>query len=166
MTTAMPTARECAQLLWETIPSLMRSLHGAMAHKKSDDERHNMGQFRMLEILHNGPRSLGELASMHHVTPSTMSRSVEVLVRKGWVARTSDPADRRQVVLTLTPEGRAMRQEARQHTQELLSQLFEQLDAGECARLYDGLSVLRKLVGQPHCQEPGQPETGDQSTNA
>jgi DNA-binding MarR family transcriptional regulator len=154
MNTISPTPRECAQLLWETIPGLMRSLHGAMHKKGGDEERQNMGQFRMLEILQQGPRSLGELASMHHVTPSTMSRSVDVLVRKGWVARASDPEDRRQVILTLTAEGIAARSEAHQHTQELLAQVFEQLEAEARARLHDGLSVLRKLVGGPVCAGP------------
>jgi DNA-binding MarR family transcriptional regulator len=154
MSDTTATSRECAQVLLETIPSLMRSLHGAMLRRGEDDDRQNMGQFRMLEVLHRGPRSLGELAAFHHVTPSTMSRSVDVLVRKGWVARESDPLDRRQLVLTLTDEGRAARAEAKQHTLDVLSELLAQLDDDERARLVDGLRVLRKLVERPDCDEP------------
>jgi DNA-binding MarR family transcriptional regulator len=103
----MPEARECARLLLETIPNLMRNLGGAMRQCKSGEEEHlNMGQFRMLGMLHAAPRTLSELAASHHVTPSTMSRTIDVLVRKAWVARETDPADRRQVILTLTGEGR------------------------------------------------------------
>ena len=148
-TTATPL--ECAQVLLETIPSLMRSLHSAMMRRGEDDDRQNMCQFRMLEVLHRGPRSLGELAVFHHVTSSTMSRLVDVLVRKGWVARESDPSDRRQVVLTLTDEGRAARAEAKQHTINVLAERLSQLDDQERARLADGLRVLRKLVSQPDC---------------
>jgi len=149
-----PSALECARLLWETIPSLMRSLHGAVIQKRGDEEPHNMGQFRMLEILCREPRSLSMLATMHHVTPSTMSRSVDVLVRKGWVLRASDPGDRRQVILSITESGRSAHAAMRQYTQDMLTHLLEQLDADERARLYDGLSVLRSLVGQPICEQP------------
>ncbi len=84
----MSSARECANLLLETIPNLMRGLHGVLRQRKgADDEPHTMGQYRMLEMLHREPRTLSALAAMHHVTPSTMSRSIDVLVRKAWVAR-------------------------------------------------------------------------------
>jgi DNA-binding MarR family transcriptional regulator len=145
-----PTSLECAQLLWNTIPILMRSLHGAMHQRRGgDEERHNMGQFRMLEILRRAPCTLSGLAAMHHVTPSTMSRSIDVLVRKGWVTRESDTHDRRQVILSLTDEGRAAHAAVNQHTQDMLAELLEQLDEQERTRLYDGLSVLQKLLGQP-----------------
>jgi DNA-binding MarR family transcriptional regulator len=143
----MPEARECAQLLLETIPNLMRALHGSMRQCKSGEEEHlNMGQFRMLGMLHESPRTLSELAASHHVTPSTMSRTIDVLVRKAWVARETDPADRRQVILTLTGEGRAALQAMGQHTHDAVTGMLAQLDDQERARLYDGLSVLRKLV--------------------
>jgi DNA-binding MarR family transcriptional regulator len=145
-----PTSLECAQLLWNTIPILMRSLHGAMHQKRGgDEERHNMGQFRMLEILRRAPCTLSGLAAMHHVTPSTMSRSIDVLVRKGWVTRENDPHDRRQVILSLTDEGSAAHAAVNQHTQDMLAQLLEQLDEQDRTRLYDGLSVLQKLLARP-----------------
>src|SRR4029079_7564166 len=82
----MPESRECARLLLETIPNLMRNLGGAMRQCKSGEEEHlNMGQFRMLGMLHAAPRTLSELAASHHVTPSTMSRTIDALLRKAWV---------------------------------------------------------------------------------
>jgi DNA-binding MarR family transcriptional regulator len=124
----------------------MRTLHGTMRQCKSGDEEHlNMGQFRMLAILHESPRSLGELAASHHVTPSTMSRTIDVLVRKSWVARETDPSDRRQVILTLTDDGRAALSAMGQHTHEAVTSMLAQLDDQDRARLYDGLMVLRKL---------------------
>jgi DNA-binding MarR family transcriptional regulator len=145
----MPEAQECARLLLETIPNLMRSLHGTMRQCRNGDEEHlNMGQFRMLAMLHEAPRTLSELATSHHVTPSTMSRTIDVLVRKAWVARDTDPADRRQVILTLTGDGRAALEAMGQHTQEAVANMLARLDDQERARLYDGLTVLRKLVSE------------------
>src|SRR6478672_2290610 len=143
---AMPEARECARLLLETIPNLMRNLGGAIRQCKSSEEEHlNMGQFRMLGMLHIAPRTLSELAASHHVTPSTMSRTIDVLVRKAWVARETDPADRRQVILTLTSEGHAALEAMGQYTQDAVTGMLAQLDDQERARLYEGLMVLRKL---------------------
>ncbi len=143
----MPEARECARLLLETMPNLMRTLHGSMRHCKSGEEEHlNMGQFRMLGMLHAAPRTLSELAVNHHVTPSTMSRTIDVLVRKAWVARETDPADRRQVILTLTGEGRVALEAFGQYTQDAVTGMLARLDDQERARLYDGLTVLRKLL--------------------
>ena len=143
---AMPEARECARLLLETIPNLMRNLGGAMRQCKSSEEEHlNMGQFRMLGMLHIAPRTLSELAASHHVTPSTMSRTIDVLVRKAWVARETDPADRRQVILTLTSEGHAALEAMGQYTQDAVTGMLARLDDQERARLYEGLMVLRKL---------------------
>ena len=79
-----------------------------------------------------------------------MSRTVDVLVRKNWVERRNDPNDRRQVILTLTPEGAAAHaaigQEAHLIMTQTIEQQIAQLDDAERARLYDGLSVLKKLL--------------------
>lgn len=145
----MSSARECANLLLETIPNLMRGLHGAMRQRKgADDEPHTIGQYRMLEMIHREPRTLSALAAIHRVTPSTMSRSVDVLVRKAWVARRHDSNDRRQVILTITDEGRSAHAAMIQHTQDVITDLIAQLDEGERARLYDGLSVLQTLIAR------------------
>jgi len=99
----------------------------------------------MLGMLHAAPRTLSELAASHHVTPSTMSRTIDVLVRKAWVTRETDLADRRQVILTLTGEGQAALQAMGLHAQDAVTDMLARLDDQERARLYDGLTVLRKL---------------------
>src|SRR5262245_5861736 len=51
--------------------------------------------------------SLSELAARLGVSASTASEAVDRLVDAGQLARADDPTDRRQVVLTLTPDGAA-----------------------------------------------------------
>jgi DNA-binding MarR family transcriptional regulator len=139
-------ARASARLLLDTMP-LMRGIFGAWRHlAKSEDEVISMGQFRMLEILRHAPRTLSELANLHHVTPSTMSRTVDVLVRRDLVDRRPAPNDRRQVTLTLTDEGLNALAASRQQTFELTARLLEQLSDDEQTRLYDGLQVLHDLA--------------------
>jgi DNA-binding MarR family transcriptional regulator len=144
---SMPDSQECARLLLETIPSLMRGIGGAMRHGRAgDDEPANMGQARMLHMLSCAPRTLSELATRHHVTPSTMSRAIDVLVRKAWVARESDPNDRRQIILTLTEEGQHVNATMQRQTLEVVANMIDQLDDDQRARLYDGLAILRTLL--------------------
>lgn len=146
-TTDPPDARACAELVLETIPALMRSMHGMIRHwSNHSDESPTIGQFRLLKMLACRPHSLGELAATHHVTPSTMSRSVDVLVRRAWVERQSDPNDRRQLILKLTTEGESIHTTMEQHSRDALVQMMEQLDPNERARLYDGLAILQGML--------------------
>lgn len=56
----------------------------------------------------DGPLSMNDLAARLYLDKSTTSRVVAALERKGYVARESNPADRRQLRLTPTPEGGAL----------------------------------------------------------
>ena len=142
----MPDARECARLLLDTLPGLMRGVFGAARQTQQEEDALTMGQVRMLGLLHHAPRVLSELANLHHVAPSTMSRTVDVLVRRGLVAREPAPDDRRLVVVKLTDAGEAAFAEARQHMYDIATRMLDQLSDDERARLYDGLSVLQNLV--------------------
>lgn len=150
----MPDAHECAELLLSTVPNLMRGIGGELRQKLGDDELPNMGQLRMLAMLHKTPFSLGELASRHHVTPSTMSRTVDVLVRRNWVTRQSAPDDRRQLLLSLTDAGQIALTRMHQRMIERVAQMLEQLGDDERARLYDGLNILRTLLERSRPTEP------------
>ncbi len=115
-------------------------------HKGGDHEPLTMDQVRLLNLLSHEPRTLGELAAGHGVTPSTMSRSVDVLVRREWISRESDPSDRRQVILRLTDAGRAAYSEVVQYAEDMLTRLIEELSDAERERLCDGMSVLHALL--------------------
>jgi DNA-binding MarR family transcriptional regulator len=58
-----------------------------------------------------GCRSV-DLASLYRLDKSTVSRQVGDLEQRGLVARTTDPARGRGQVLTVTPAGRALLQDA------------------------------------------------------
>lgn len=59
----------------------------------------------MLEIDEMGSTNLRDLASMMNLDKSTLSRTIEGLVRRGLVKRKSDTRDRRYVFLSLTTKG-------------------------------------------------------------
>ena len=54
------------------------------------------------------PPSIGTVAATLAIDPSTASRLVDQRVTEGLLSRSPDPDDRRRLVLTLTPAGRAM----------------------------------------------------------
>jgi DNA-binding MarR family transcriptional regulator len=59
----------------------------------------------ILRQLRRRSMTITEVATELSLTHSAASRLVDRLVRDGWVRRVENPADRRQKILTLTPEG-------------------------------------------------------------
>jgi DNA-binding MarR family transcriptional regulator len=53
-------------------------------------------------------RSVGELASDTATKPTTLTSVLDRLVRRGYVTRDLDPADRRSFLVSLTADGRSV----------------------------------------------------------
>jgi DNA-binding MarR family transcriptional regulator len=91
------------------------------------------------------PMSQRELADRLHCDPSTVVDPTDRLERSGLVVRRPNPADRRINVLTLTEQGKAVRD-------ELLVEMFEpppalrHLPAEDQARFRD---AMLEVVGRP-----------------
>lgn len=62
----------------------------------------------LLRQLRRRSMTIAAVAEELSLTHSAASRTVDRLVRDGWVWRVENPTDRRQKVLTLTPEGVAL----------------------------------------------------------
>lgn len=62
----------------------------------------------ILRQLRRRSMTIAEVATELSLTHSAASRTVDRLVRDGWVRRVENPADRRQKILTLTDEGVAL----------------------------------------------------------
>jgi DNA-binding MarR family transcriptional regulator len=93
-----------------------------------DERGITLPQLRILFRLRQEP-GLGvkELAQAFGVSASNVTQQVDKLVARGLVARVERPGDRRQVQLTLTPEGEAVAGEishtARTYLRALLGQV-------------------------------------------
>lgn len=83
---------------------------------------------------------MGALASAERVAAPSMTRIVNALSARGLVARTPDPADRRQSLVSLTASGRELLLLLRRRRSEWLAQRIAELDA-------DDKEVLRRAVG-------------------
>lgn len=87
----------------------------------------------------------GELAEHEKVQPPSMTRVIAVLEERGLVQRAPHPTDRRQVILTVTPEGRALVNRVRRRREAWLAQRLQELTAEERTILRAAAPLLEKL---------------------
>lgn len=60
----------------------------------------------LLEIEYLGEATIGTLAEQLNLDKSTLSRTVDSLVKQGLVERLPDPQDRRYMIVRLSPQGK------------------------------------------------------------
>jgi DNA-binding MarR family transcriptional regulator len=85
-------------------------------------------QFRILQRVERGATSLTALADLAKRAPSTISKSVDSLVRQGLLTREPAPSDRRTMVLTLTAPGAATLRQGQGALENLASWLVEDIE--------------------------------------
>jgi DNA-binding MarR family transcriptional regulator len=83
-----------------------RRARGRAASRPTDDGL-SLAQYHLLEPLADGPLTNRQLAELAGVAPPTATRMVDVLLARRLVVRVEDPLDRRAVLISLTPKGRA-----------------------------------------------------------
>lgn len=87
----------------------------------------------------------GELADYEKVQPPSMTRVIAVLEERSLVQRSAHPTDRRQVILTVTAEGRALVTRVRRRKEAWLAQRLQELSPEELATLRAAAPILEKL---------------------
>src|SRR6202167_965070 len=95
-----------------------------------------------LEVHH--AMTPGELAEHEKVQPPSMTRVIAVLTERELVAKSPHPTDRRQVILTVTEEGRAVVHRVRRRKDAWLDQRLAELTAAERATPRVAVPVLEK----------------------
>jgi DNA-binding MarR family transcriptional regulator len=87
----------------------------------------------------------GELAEHEKVQPPSITRVIASLEERGLIERMPHPSDRRQVVLTVTAQGRDVVRTLRRLREAWLAQRLRELDPAERALLQKALPILEKL---------------------
>lgn len=103
-------------------------------------------QWATLRLLGPGPCTVSELARQKAVSLPTMSRSVEMLARRGWVERCVDEDDRRQTLVRLTADGRRILAACRRRFEDLLEHKLTALGEDQRASLVTGLVAVRDAL--------------------
>ena len=94
------------------------------------------------------PTSLMELARHLGVTASTMSLTIDRLVRGGYVSRRRAARDGRVVALRLTQAGVRIRREKSVLDPELVRSMLSRLTVDELERAIGGLEILARASAQ------------------
>ena len=90
------------------------------------------------------------LAAAEGVRPQSMGELVDAVTRRGWVSRTADPEDRRQIIVSLTPAGQRALDHGRRLRQAWLADAIkDQLDPREQRTLIAAIGLLERVVGGP-----------------
>lgn len=146
-TNATPRYRE-AELVMDAVFATMGLMRGEMRRRHQGEL--TMTQFPILRTLSKQPGvSLGDLAERLGLRPPTVSRLVDGLVERGWVARTQSAADRRLVALSLTEAGTEMMREGRRAGLLKLAERLAVLDDDEASRVVAAAGLLRRAVAGP-----------------
>ena len=105
-------------------------------------------QFSVLCRLEDAPRTPGELAEIEKVSAPSMTRTVAGLVERGFVERTDDPHDRRQVILSLTADGIALLKDIRRKRDAWMSVRVARLTPEEQDVLRRASSILTRVANE------------------
>ncbi len=97
----------------------------------------------LLTIGCNGEIAQKHLAQRLNVSPQSMSESLYKLENDGYVARNKSRLDKRETIVTLTPEGKAHSDELAQKMRRQAHRFLEPLSTEEKKTLY---SLLKKLT--------------------
>jgi DNA-binding MarR family transcriptional regulator len=92
-----------------------RRLRGRDQHRKAEDGL-TIAHVRALFALDRGePATAGEIAEAARISPASVTGMLDDLERDGVVTRVRSDTDRRQVLVALTDEGRALLKKRRRH---------------------------------------------------
>ncbi|HEY4121146.1 MAG TPA: MarR family transcriptional regulator [Byssovorax sp.] len=127
----------------ELLGAVTRRVRALMAEAYA---RHGVGSAQAKLIRHIGKNSRisqADLARATGTAPTLTGRSIEPLVRRGWVRRRRSEGDRRQYVLELAAAGERARAELEAARGEVVARVAAALDAED---LDDFERIGRKLL--------------------
>ncbi|WP_406730659.1 MarR family winged helix-turn-helix transcriptional regulator [Streptomyces sp. NBC_01794] len=116
----------------------------------SVEDRVTLPQFRLLVVLSTrGAAKLVLLAEWLAVSPSTAMRMVDRLIAIGLVDRQTNPDNRRETVLQLTPEGMRIVEVVMNRRRQEIASIVERLAPEQRAALIAALTAFSEAGGEP-----------------
>jgi len=101
----------------------------------------------VLAILADGAgRTVGALATATATRPSTLTSLLDRLIRRGYIARELDPADRRSFLISLTPAGRAVAEHAAAAIADLERQALATMTSAQRAGFHAVIDALTEVT--------------------
>jgi DNA-binding MarR family transcriptional regulator len=132
-----------------------RVLVGVSARSLADvEDTVTLTQFRTLVVLDShGVINLNRLADLLAVNSSTAMRMIDRLLVAELVTRQENPANRREVLLDLTDEGRRLVQQVSDSRRAEIARIVKAMPAGERSELVNALRAFADAAGEPEAAE-------------
>ena len=134
---------QTAQQLLEVTMLVMRRVSTEMRREPEGISPPHVG---IMARLSAGPCSMSELAVHQGVRPPTMSRSVALLVDRGWIERWTPEDNRRRTLVGLTGEGRRVLADIKRKAERHVAGILEPLDAGARRQIRDAMGLLKRVL--------------------
>jgi DNA-binding MarR family transcriptional regulator len=141
VTTAQP--QTAARELLHVVMLVMRTVAAEMRRSRRPLAPTQMGSLMRIAA---GPCTMSELARHMAVSLPTISKSVDMLVRREWVERSADKRDRRQSMVRLTPRGRRVLADIQQRAERHVAETLAPLAPAERTQLIAALRVLTAVL--------------------
>jgi DNA-binding MarR family transcriptional regulator len=114
------------------------------------EETVTLTQFRTLVVLEgHGEINLNRLAELLDVNASTAMRMIERLLSAGMVTRRDNPANRREVLLGLSEQGRGLVRRVTAKRRKEIARIVTVLPHGQRAGLIEALLAFADAAGEP-----------------
>ena len=137
-----------AQRATAMVPRLVRLLKETMGEGCALKQL-SMTQVRaMSHLLRHPGETLTALAAELGIALGTASETVDRLVELSMVERQTNPANRRQILLSLTPDAAAMAREIGRQRVEQLDEVFARLTDEEASGFLKGLDLWVEVLQQ------------------
>jgi DNA-binding MarR family transcriptional regulator len=95
-----------------------------------------------------GSMTPGALADLEGVRPPSMTRTVNALCELGFVTKNANEDDKRQVSVSLTPQGRSEIKETRRRRDAWLTKQLGTLSPEDRQVLAQASELLKRIAGQ------------------
>lgn len=128
--------------LTENLVSLARALGLHRPDQTRDGEAISMTEAHALMDLTGGEMSQSQLATRLRLQKSTVSRLVEQLRKRGWIARHTARHDRRIMLVHLTTKGRAAMQQISRKRHVRFNQLLARIPRERQESVVETISTL------------------------
>lgn len=104
----------------------------------------------LVEIGRSNTISLKELSSILGLNISTMSRTVETLVKKELVSRSSSKTDRRSIDIQLTDKGLSIFDNIENKMDSEFKNIFEEISPEDQSIALSGLNIIIEALTKRH----------------
>jgi DNA-binding MarR family transcriptional regulator len=135
--------------LMQCYPRIYFACHTRHVQDEETNQRLSAHQANLLDHLDElEPTSMLTLAGHMGVTASTMSLTVDRLVRAGYVTRDRDTVDARRVALRLTKDGARVKERKSVLDRDLVAAMLGRMKPRDRSAGLAGLEMLAKAAGE------------------